>query len=213
MSIYFSDSFWLFLSTFEHKYLNFLLVTLVWMLLSFWLRMLYQHKMSLFDILGMRLNSQLISWCVQEQLGQNPTDSAFKFNSLCIILIWREVSQLCTEMFFRGKLLTLILWVHFTICTSLLLTFNFCPLAVASMRSYTYLKSDSTHTHRITLLDLFFGFIRHLKNKQTNKKTQRRWTSVGLRLSSSAGRGIGGRSSHSQQPYCHRGHKEWSKFN
>ncbi len=117
------------------------------MFFSFWLRTLYQPNMSLFDILGMRLNNQLIFWCVQEQFGQNPTDSTYKFKSLCIILIWREVSQLCTEMSFRGNLLTLTLWVHFTICTSLLLTFNFCPLAVASMRSYTYLKSDSTHTH------------------------------------------------------------------
>ncbi len=41
------------------------------------LRTLYQHKMSLFDILGMRLNNHL----------KNPTDSTFKLNSLCIILI------------------------------------------------------------------------------------------------------------------------------
>ena len=29
-------------------------------------------------------------WCVQEQLGQNPTDSTFNFNCLWIILMWRS---------------------------------------------------------------------------------------------------------------------------
>ncbi len=63
--------FWLFLSTFEHKYLNFLLVSFSKQVCYFSLnvfvflaelRTLYQHKMSLFDIL--RLNNQLIFWCV-----------------------------------------------------------------------------------------------------------------------------------------------------
>ncbi len=71
--------FWLFLSTFEHKYLNFLLVPFskqtryfslnVFVFLSE-LRTLRQPKTSLWDILGLRLNNQLVSWCVQEQLGQ-----------------------------------------------------------------------------------------------------------------------------------------------
>ncbi len=32
------------------------------------LRILYQPRISVFDILGMRINNQLISWCIQEQL-------------------------------------------------------------------------------------------------------------------------------------------------
>lgn len=34
--------------------------------------MLYQHKMLVFDILGMRTNNQLSFWCVYKQLGQIP---------------------------------------------------------------------------------------------------------------------------------------------
>ncbi len=83
----------LFLSTFEHKYLNFLLVTFSKQACYFSLnafvflaelRTLYQHKMLLFDILGTRLNNQLI--CPQEQLGQIRLIPP-KFNSLCITLI------------------------------------------------------------------------------------------------------------------------------
>ena len=57
---------------------------------------LYQPNMCLFDVLGMRLNNQLSLWCIQEQLGQNPTDSTFNFNSIWIIIIWCELQLALT---------------------------------------------------------------------------------------------------------------------
>ncbi len=127
------NNFWLFLSTFEHKYLNFLLVpfskqTRYFSLNAFVflaeLRTLYQPKMSLFDILGTRLNNQLIFWCVQEQLRQIPLILPL-VNSLCITLngTWGSVSfaqKWQLKMSFGEKLYTLILWVHFRTCTLLL---------------------------------------------------------------------------------------------
>ncbi len=73
MSIYFSETVLLFLSTSEQKFLNFLLVvfskqTRYFSLNAFVslaeLRTLHQHKMSLFDILGVGLSNQLIFRCV-----------------------------------------------------------------------------------------------------------------------------------------------------
>ncbi len=58
---------------FEHKYLNFLLITfskqahhfsLNALVFLAELRTLYQHKISLCEILEMRLNNQLIFWCI-----------------------------------------------------------------------------------------------------------------------------------------------------
>ena len=56
-------------------------------LTSLLLETLHRPEMCLFDVLGMRLNNWLSLWCVQEQLGQKPADSTFKFNSLLIIFI------------------------------------------------------------------------------------------------------------------------------
>ncbi len=52
--------------------------------------MLYQTKMSVFDTLGMRLNNQLIFLVCLGTARTNPTDSTFKFCSLCITIIGRE---------------------------------------------------------------------------------------------------------------------------
>ena len=69
------------------------LVTLVWCILRWILDYFYlpsrHHKT---DVnLSEHIMHRPSLWCVQEQLGQNPTDSTFNFNSLWILLIWREL--------------------------------------------------------------------------------------------------------------------------
>ena len=89
------------------------------------LRMLYQPKMSVFDIPGLRLN-QLSFWCVDEHLWQILLILTWGLIVLSIIFVWCEVQLALhrngrSQCPLEGILLTSILWVHFRACAVLFL--------------------------------------------------------------------------------------------
>ena len=90
---------------------------------------LHQPNMCLSDVLGTRLNNQLSSWCLQEQLGINPTDSSF--------ILGRNILQ--KDVYFHTCTFTFT-WVkklkqHFYFYQSLFISFYISSSRLSQARS------------------------------------------------------------------------------